>query len=175
MQSRFRIAGHPVHPMLVVVPSALFPLLLLLDAIHFFTGDDAVWRAGFWVAVAGLVTTLVAMIPGIVDMAHIPDGTRAHRVAFLHFVFGSLTLLAYAGATWVRWGAGTDRFPWALGVEALGTLLVVVQGWLGSELVYKHHVGVNAPAEGGDPVTLTDAPRKPSGRGDARRRRDARP
>ena len=175
MQSRVRILGHPVHPMLVVVPSALFPLLLLLDAVHFFTGDDAVWRAGFWVAAAGVVTTLVAMVPGIVDMARIPDGSRAHRVALFHFVLGTLTLVAYVAATWVRWGAGTDRFLLAAGVEVLGTLLVVAQGWLGSELVYKHHVGVNTPAEGGDPVTLEGGSRSPPGQGDARRRRDARP
>lgn len=175
MESRFRLLGHPVHPMLIVLPSSLFPLLVLLDVVHAWTGDDAAWSAGFWVAVAGVVTTLAAMVPGIVDMARIPDGTKAHRTALIHFVVGTLTLLAYVAATWVRWGAGTDRFALATGIDVLGTLLVVAQGWLGGELVYKHHVGVKTTAEGGEPVTLTDSPRKPSERAAARRRRDAHP
>jgi len=175
MESRFRFLGHPLHPMLIVVPSALFPLLLLLDAVHFFSGDDAAWRAGFWVAVAGAVATLAAIVPGVVDMAHIPDGSRAHRTARIHAALGTLTLLAYVVAVWVRWGAGTERLLPAAGVDLVGTLLVSAQGWLGAELVYRHHVGVKTPAEGGDPVTLTGSPRTPSEQADARRRRDARP
>ena len=175
MESRARLAGHPAHPMLIVLPSALFPLLLLLDAVHWLSGGEAAWSAGFWLAAAGVAATLAAMVPGIVDMARIPDGTRAHRTGLIHAIVGTATLLAYAAATWLRWGAGTERFPWAAAVDVLGLLLVTAQGWLGAELVYRHHMGVKTPAEGGDPVTLTGAPRKPSEPGDARRRRDARP
>ena len=160
--------------MLIVVPSALFPLLLLLDAVHFFSGDDAAWRVGVWVALAGLAGTLAAIVPGVVDMARIPDGTRAHRTGLIHAVIGTLILAAYAAAAWVRFDAGTDRFLVAAVLDVVGTLLVTAQGWLGAELVYRHHVGVKTPAEGGDPVTLTGPARKP-GRGDARRRRDAPP
>lgn len=175
MKSRFRLLGHPVHPMLVVLPSSIFPLLLLLDVVHFFSGHAAAWDVGVWLAGAGVITTLVAMVPGIVDMAHIPDETRAHRTALIHAVVGGLTLLAYAAGTFARYGAGTDRFAIAAGIDVAGVLLVTLQGWLGGELVYKHQVGVLTETEGADPVVLTDAPGGPSAPAPAPRRRDARP
>lgn len=171
MRSRFRIAGHPAHPMLVMFPVALLPLLLVLDAVHWYTGDAGVWTAGFWVAAVGLVTTVVAIVPGIVDMAAIPDGTRAHRTALFHAIVGTSILIVYAAGVWARWpaGSGPEEFALAAGIDVLGTLLVSVQGWLGGELVYRHHIGVRTEAEGGDPVALTPASEKRASRGDARR------
>ncbi|HET6404048.1 MAG TPA: DUF2231 domain-containing protein [Candidatus Thermoplasmatota archaeon] len=156
MESRFRIAGHPAHPMLVMFPTALLPLLILLDVLHLWTGDAGAWTVGFWVALAGLVMTALAIVPGIVDMAAIPNETRAHRTALFHFVVGMTILATYAAAVWVRWPAGSapDRFGLAFAVDIIGTLLVTAQGWLGAELVYRHHVGVKTVAEGGDPVAL---------------------
>lgn len=174
MRSAFRLGRHPVHPMLIVFPSTLFPLLAVLDVVHAWTGDATAWNAGFLLAALGVLTTLAAMVPGVVDLSKIPNESRAHRTALLHAIVGTATLLAYAAATWLRWGAGTDRFALASGVDALGTLLVVAQGWLGGQLVYKHHVGVLTPAEGGDPVALTgSAP--PDERAAARRRGETRP
>lgn len=156
MRSRFRIAGHPAHPMLVMFPVALLPLLLVLDAVQWYTANDALWTATFWVAAFGLVTTLVAIVPGLVDLAAIPNESRAHRTALFHTVVGFTILATYVGAVWARWPVGTapDRFGLALGIDIAGTLLVTIQGWLGGELVYRHHIGVRTPAEGGDPVAL---------------------
>lgn len=175
MESRVRVARHPLHPMLIVFPSTLFPLLLLMDVLAWWLGNDAFWSIGVWLAGAGVVTTLAAMVPGIVDMAAVPDESRAHRTVLWHFIVGTATLVAYAAGTWLRWNAGTDRLLLATVVDVVGVLLVTAQGWLGGELVYKHHLGVKTVAEGADPVTLTGATRAPSERGDARRRRDVPP
>lgn len=160
MQSRVRLARHPMHPMLVMFPTALFPLLVVLDILHaYFRGDPTFWSVGFWVAAVGVVTTILAMIPGLVDLAAIPDESRAHRTAFAHFIVGSLVLLLYIGAVAARWpvGSGDARFTWAVAVDVLGLLAITAQGWLGGELVYKHHMGVLTGGEGADPVTLKTA------------------
>lgn len=156
MQSRARLAKHPLHPMLVTVPTALFPLLLLLDGLYVWRGDDAFWTVGVWIAGAGVVTTLAAMIPGLVDLAGIPSETRAHRTAATHFAFGVATLGAYALATWSRWPAGSvaESATWPVAIDVAGVLLVAAQGWLGAALVYKHHLGVIDAREGGEPVAL---------------------
>jgi uncharacterized membrane protein len=169
MESRFRVAGHPAHPMLVMFPVALLPLLLVLDLVHRFVGAEGAWEAGFWVAAVGLVTTVVAIVPGLVDMAAIPNESRAHRTAVFHTIVGFTILAVYAATTFVRWPAGSapDQFGLALGIDVVGVLLVTIQGWLGGELVYKHHIGVRTPAEGGDPVALdvpAAAKRGPTGR-----------
>lgn len=166
MRSKARLLGHPLHPMLVMFPVAVFPLLLFFDVLQAWLGVEELWTAGFWLAVAGAVVALAAVVPGTMDMARIPDGTKAHRVGIYHAVVGTLILVLLAVAAWVRWGAApADRFGWALGVDVLGTLLVTVQGWLGGELVYRHHVGVNEAGEGGEPVEA-DSP----GAGGAARR-----
>lgn len=156
MRSKARLARHPMHPMLVMLPAALFPILLLADVLLWWTGDATFWRAGFWMAALGVLGTLAAMVPGIIDMSAIPDGTKAHRTGLWHAIVGTAILLAYAAATWIRWSAGDDTgtFGLAAGVDALGLLLVTVQGWLGGELVYRHHVGVLTDREGGEPVIL---------------------
>ncbi|HEX2022947.1 MAG TPA: DUF2231 domain-containing protein [Candidatus Thermoplasmatota archaeon] len=169
MESRARILG---HPMLVVFPTALLPLLALLDVLWYAFGDDALWTAGFWIAAAGVATTLAAMAPGLVDMAAIPDGTKAHRTAVFHVVVGVTVLLAYAASLWARWPAGSapDGVALATGIDVAGVLLVTVQGWLGGELVYKHHVGVPTSAEGAEPVALTGSESPDAATGASRRR-----
>lgn len=163
MRSRARLFRHPMHPMLVMFPTALFPLLLVLDALHLFLGDEAFWRVGFWVAALGVLTTVAAIIPGTIDMAAIPDRTKAHRTGAIHAVVGTLVLLLYVGALAARWPAGSppEGLALAMGLDVAGLLAVSAQGWLGGELVYRHHIGVLSEPEGGEPTALAgkdDAP-----------------
>lgn len=178
MESHARALKHPLHPMLVVFPTALFPLLLVFNALHAFFGDEAFWRVGFWIAALGVLTTLAAMVPGIIDMKAIRDGTKAHRTGMVHAVIGTGVLVLYVAALAVRWPAGSE--PHALGlvwvVDALGLVAVSAQGWFGGELVYKHRVGVLEDHEGADPAELTGGAGAPGGaRAGARRRGASRP
>ena len=177
MESKARVLRHPMHPILVMFPTALFPLLLFLDALGLWLGEDAFWVAGFWIAVAGVVTTLAAMVPGTIDMAAIPDGTKAHRTGLIHAVVGTGILLLYGAAVWLRWPAGAvpENALLVTGLDALGVLAVTVQGFLGGELVYRHHVGVLTEAEGGDPVALKGSEPGAGGRAAVRRRGAERP
>jgi uncharacterized membrane protein len=169
MDSRLRVARHPLHPMLVMFPTALLPLLVFLDILAWTTGEDAIWRASFWVAIAGLAMALLSVLTGIPDMAAIPDGHRAHRKAMFHAIIGTTILLVFVATTWARFDAGMDRLGLVTGIDVLGALLVTAQGWLGAELVYRHHIGVKSAAEGGDPVALTGREERRGARGDARR------
>lgn len=177
MESRVRLLRHPAHPLLVVFPTALLPLLLFLDVLHFWLGDASFWTVGFWVAAAGVATTLAAMVPGLVDLAAIPGETRAHRTALLHLAVGLTVLAAFAVSAWIRLpvGSAPDGATAAALVDAVGVGLVAAQGWLGGELVYRHHVGVKSLGEGGDPVALTPPGRRSGARGAARRRGASRP
>lgn len=173
MQSKVRVARHPMHPILVMLPTAMFPLLVLLDVLRYvFPADLAFWTIGFWVALVGALTTLAAAIPGIVDLAAIPNESRAHRTALFHFVNGLVVLVLFLGSFAVRWpaGSGDERLAWATAIDVLGLLAITLQGWLGGELVYKHHIGVLNQAEGADPVTLESGSKERTyARGAARR------
>lgn len=159
MRSRLTVLKHPLHPLLVMFPVAFLPLLLVLDGLAWYYGADALWLAGFWIAMAGLVMTVLAVLSGVLDLSAIPDGSRAHRVAVFHFVVGMVILAVYAAAVWVRWPVeSVPRAGLATGIDLVGTLVVTLQGWLGAELVYAHHIGVYAPEEGGDPTPLQPGP-----------------
>lgn len=168
-----------MHPMLVMFPTALFPLLVIFDVLYLALGDATFWTIGFWGAALGILTTLAAMVPGTIDMAAIPERTRAHRTGLYHAIVGTLVLLLYAGAVALRWPAGSapDAVGLAMGLDVLGLLAVSAQGWLGGELVYRHHLGVLSPVEGGEPTELKEREQERSGgaRAGVRRRGASRP
>lgn len=152
MKSRMHLFGHPLHPMLIAFPTAIFPLLLLLDGLRLFTGD-AYEGAAFWLTLAGIAATLAAMVPGIVDLAAIPNASRAHRTAVVHLVGGIVVLALYGVGALVRWPVGSvPSAVLALGVDGLGVLAITVQGWLGGHLVFHHHLAVLSKEEGAEPT-----------------------
>lgn len=160
MRSRVTLLRHPVHPILVMFPVALFPLLVVFDGLAWYFGDVGMWAAGFWAALVAGAITAVAIVPGIVDLSAIPNASRAHRIATFHLIVGFTILAGFAVTIWARWPvSAAPRSPTlVLGIDAAGAVLVTLQGWLGGELVYKHHIGVDAPEEGGDPTRLEPGP-----------------
>jgi uncharacterized membrane protein len=159
MRSRVRLFGHPLHPILIVIPSTLFPVLALLDVLFYLGPSADVWRAQLWIAAAGVATTLLAGAVGLVDYTAIPSETSAKKWGRMHLTFGILTLLAYVGASVARLTsvASVERaFYLAAGIDVVGILLITVQGYLGGHLVYKHHLGVLRIEEGGEPVHLRE-------------------
>ena len=154
VESRAQILGHPIHPMLVMFPIALFPLALVFDVVWLVTGD-IFWLSGaFWILLAGVVGTLAAIVPGIVDyVAVVPKTGPARRTANKHLVTGLIIAAVSILALALRYAAGAYTFgaeskevvtSWAYGGVALNlvnNLLIVLQGWWGGTLVYDHHIG----------------------------------
>jgi uncharacterized membrane protein len=74
-----RIAKHPIHPMLVVVPLGLWVAALVFDAIAALSGNS-LWRAlAFWNIVGGIIGALVAAVPGFVDYRGLQGAPAASR------------------------------------------------------------------------------------------------
>lgn len=142
--------------MVVDFPIVAFPLLAGLDLLWSLTGSQGLWEAGGWLGMVGIGGCIAAFLTGTVDLAAIPDGTRAHKVAFWHFAGGMLVLALYIGTVWARWPVGSA--PKNVGIatllDTLGLVAVIVQGYLGSELRTHHHIGVPTEAEGAEPTPL---------------------
>ena len=152
MESRTKLFGHPVHPMLVVFPLGLLGTAVVFDIIRLATGNGYWSEIAFWMMAAGIVAGLIAAPFGTIDWLAIPSGTRASRIGLLHGVGNVIVLGLFALSWWMRRDSLGLPDMLALTASFLGFLFALVTGWLGGELVDRLGVGVdeganvNAPA-----------------------------
>lgn len=155
MESRTKLFGHPVHPMLVVFPLGLLGTAVVFDIIRLATRNGYWSEIAFWMMAAGILTGLIAAPFGAIDWLAIPSGTRAARVGFLHG-FGNVIVLAlFALSWWMRRDVPGVPGVVALTTSFLGFFLALVTGWLGGELVDRLGVGVDEGANVNAPSSLT--------------------
>ena len=134
-----RIAKHPIHPMLVVLPLGLWIAALAFDIVYAITSAP-VWRTlAFWNIAAGIIGALLAAVPGFVDYLDL-DG-RARRIATYHMVLNLAAVALFAVNWYVRTRVPANS-SWPLVLSVIGVVGVIVSGWLGGELVYRERVGV---------------------------------
>jgi uncharacterized membrane protein len=158
MESKVKLLGHPIHPMLVVFPLGLLVMSLVFDVIRLATGNDELAVAAYWCIAAGIVGGLVAAVFGLLDWLAIPAGTRAKRVGLWHGAGNVVVVALFAVSWWLRSGSDgyvPDGAAFLLSVVAVG--IGAVTGWLGGELVGRLGIGV-------DPGAHPDAPSSLSGR-----------
>ena len=160
MESRVKVAGHPIHTMLVA-----FPLGLLLTAVAFdliyLVSDEPRWAEMSWYLIAaGIISGLAAAVPGWIDWFGIPRGTRARRIGLIHGA-GNVVVLGLFILSWLlRRGVIGAPSTEAIVAGLLGAGLLAVTGWLGGELVGRLGVGVDEGAHPDAPSSLTGAPAK---------------
>jgi uncharacterized membrane protein len=75
MESKVKLAGHPVHPMLIVFPLGLLATALVFDIIYLLS-DHAQWTlVAYYMIGAGVIGGLAAAVPGWLDWFAIPPGS----------------------------------------------------------------------------------------------------
>ena len=167
MRSKVAVAGHSLHPALVVLPLGLLGISPLWDILHLATGD-LLWGAiAFWTIAAGVVTALAAAIPGFIDYFAVPPNSRARNVATWHMVLNlamvGLFLLSLAGRA--AFPRGYAHAGLAAMLPAwLAVVVALVSGWLGGELVLRHGIGVDDDASPNATSSLRSRRRPPRGR-----------
>ena len=147
MASPASIGGHPIHPMLIPFPIALWFFSLIADVIYLWRGNP-VWRdwIAFYALLAGIIGAVAAAIFGIIDWLSIKD-REVKKVADWHARLNVIALLIFAASFYLRttggarWVSGSYTIPLVLSV--VGVILITISGYLGGELVFKHGVAVN--------------------------------
>jgi uncharacterized membrane protein len=156
MYSKARIAGHPIHPMLVAFPIAFYTTTVAVLLAYVGTREAFWYRVGMVANVAGIITAVIAVVPGAIDLFALPARSRARAVGLRHAgwnllatgLFAVTAVLLYRGwtqRTMVDGEYGFDAtIPLAMGVVAWVSM--VIAGSLGWTLVQTHHVGIK-PAQ----------------------------
>jgi len=146
MESRLKLLGHPVHPMLVMFPLGLFVTAVIFDFADIVGGPSLLGEVAYWNIVAGLIGGVLAAAAGVVDLLAIPGGTRAKRVGTAHALINVAVMLAFA-VCWFARLTGDRAVNGALfALEVLALLASGVSAWLGGELVDRLGVGVDRDA-----------------------------
>ena len=84
MESKAKLFGHPIHPMLIPFPLGLLATSVACDVIYLVI-DNGKWaEVAHWKIAAGVVGGLAAAPFGLVDWLAVPGGTRAKSVGLWH-------------------------------------------------------------------------------------------
>ena len=147
-RSTAQIAGHPLHPMLVVFPIAFFVGTFVSDLAYLATRDTFWARVSFWLLAAGLVMGALAALAGLTDFLG-DRAVRALKPAWFHMLGNVTAMLLSLLSLWMRCRNGeTNSYPSVFWISLIVILSFVVTGWLGGELVFRHRVGVSEEQPG---------------------------
>jgi uncharacterized membrane protein len=141
-RSTASIAGHPIHPMLVPFPIVCFVGTLVTDIVYWRTADMQWANMSDWLLTAGLVISIFVVIAGAIDFL---GDRRIRRLsnAWIHVVGNVVALaLAILDAFVHTRDAYTSVVPEGLILSALVVLILLVTGWNGWAMVYRHGVAV---------------------------------
>jgi uncharacterized membrane protein len=152
LQGRF--LRHPLHPMLVHLPVALWPLSLVSDILYMSTDDVFFARASFYLIGVGILVALLAAATGAAELIDVPRRTLAMRIGLTHGILNVLIAGLYLLSFFSRGSLSTGSDGIVTSTELLLNVisvgLLMVSGYLGGLLVYEHGVGLrteNAPGE----------------------------
>jgi uncharacterized membrane protein len=152
MYSKARVAGHPIHPMLVAFPLAFYTATVVTLLVYIGTREAFWYRFAMVASLAGIATAVIAAIPGAIDLGSLPRGSRARKAGLQHAGFNLLATALFAVTalvlyqTWIHRTMVNGEYifdatvPLALAVVAWVTM--VIAGSLGWTLVQTHHVGI---------------------------------
>lgn len=144
---KLRLAGHPLHPMLVHFPIALWTLSVAADAGGLITRNEIWWSASFACQALGLLAAVLAMVAGALDLSSLPRGHPGMDTAVAHLSVMGMAWLLYLASAALRGLPGADAPPRSAVVAgSAGFLCMVAGGWLGGRLVYRFGVGVKGQA-----------------------------
>jgi len=160
MESRAKIFGHAIHPILIVYPLGLLSAAVVFDIIYLVTGNPTWTTVSFWMIAAGIIGGLLAAVFGLIDYLGIPSGTRASRIGLLHGLTNLGVVILFIASWLMRRYSPDVPSTAAFALSFIGVAAASLGGWLGGELVERLGVGVDPDANLNAPNSLTRSARE---------------
>jgi uncharacterized membrane protein len=149
-QSTAKIAGHPIHPMLIPFPIAFFVATFVCDLVYWQTASTAWATAATWLLGAGIVMAALAAVAGLTDVLG-EQRIRALNDAWWHAGGNVIVVLIELYNWYSRYSEGAVAVvPKGLILSLVVVCILLFTGWKGWNMVYRHRVGVldeNAAAD----------------------------
>ena len=148
MSMRVRLAGHPLHPLLVHFPIALWSIAIVAE-LGGWAGRHW-WAVSFDCQALGAVAAIVAMAAGLADYAALPRPHPAGDTAVFHMLAMGGAWLLFVSSLALRGLPASETPPLiATAAAVAGFLVMAIGGRLGGRLVYRFGVGVSSDPPSG--------------------------
>jgi uncharacterized membrane protein len=152
-QSLAKIAGHPIHPMLIPFPIAFFVATFVCDLIFWRTANENWSNAALWLLGAGIVMALLAAIAGLTDFLG-ERRVRSLNDAWWHAGGNVVVVLIEIYNWYARYSEGSAAVvPKGLVLSLVVVGILLFTGWKGWNMVYRHRVGVSDQPETAAPAS----------------------
>ena len=145
MYSKVKLLGHPIHPMLVAYPIALYTSTLVCFIIYAANKDPFFFKAAVAANLAGVVMAAITALPGFIDWAMgIPNGTPAKSHGLTHMLLNVVALVLFVINVLIHIGNWKNPSGEGSGIilALLGVLCTVGAGYFGWTMIQTDHVGV---------------------------------
>jgi uncharacterized membrane protein len=145
-QSTAKIAGHPLHPMLIPFPIAFLVATFACDLLFWNTGNPAWSTASLYLLGAALIMAALAALAGLTDF--LGDRRIRELSAAWHHMIGNVVAVLLSLWNWYRRYEAGDAavLPSGLLISLVVVLILLYTGWRGWEMVYRHRVAVSDQA-----------------------------
>lgn len=146
MQSKIRLFGHPVHPMIVPFPIAFYTATLVCSIAYAVNGDTFWFHVAFVANCSALVTAAVAILPGLIDWLSLPELSDARTTGLKHMVANVFSLGCFTANAVIMFTKLHEPNPPIQGsimLAAFGFLIMLYAGFKGWKMVQTHHVGID--------------------------------
>lgn len=136
---------HPLHPILVHLPTALWPAAFVFDILSILDiGGNGMVRTSFYAIVFGLAAALLAVPTGLADWWDIGRDKPAWMLGVYHMLL-NIVVTILAGINLVSRlerleATSVATVPVLLSLAV--TLLLIVSGYLGGRMVYSYGTSV---------------------------------
>ena len=130
--------GHPLHPMIVVVPTGAWVVSEMLDWVGAATNDEGFDRAAGITAAVGMAGAVVAVASGANDWRHTQG--KPSRLGLIHGL-ANIAGLGAMGLSLLMRVQGARGAARAL--ATVGVAITAGAAYVGGELVYGERVGVS--------------------------------
>ena len=157
MESRAKLLGHAIHPIMIVFPLGLLSTGVIFDIIYRVWDNPTFATVAYYMIAAGIIGGFLAAIFGLTDWLAIPSGTRAKSVGMYHAGGNVIALLFFIGSWWLRRDAPERPETLASILSFAGAGVSLATAWLGGELVDRLGVGVDNGAHLDAPSSLTNS------------------
>lgn len=135
MESRLRIAGQAVHPVLVMFPLGLFVMAVLFDTATVAGAPGILGILAYWNIIGGLIGGVIVAFATAIDLVFIRADAQAKRMGIWLALINMGVLVVFAVMLMLRMRT-TERVagPGLLALEILTMMGAVYAAWRGGEL-----------------------------------------